>query len=159
LLSLTRAQVREFADVRAIVWVEDESNLDSQLRRNALRNVVMPAMARHFPGVPNTLSRAARLQAQAVRLLDEIADEDLCHIEIGDALDCNALICLSLSRQANAVRRWIARRGVRAASEARLRALLRAVGESSNDSRLLWRHENLRVVRRKALLMADVVDE
>jgi tRNA(Ile)-lysidine synthase len=158
-LAVTRARIHELATAGAIVWVEDESNRDVRLRRNALRHAVLPLLEPHFPDVAVTLGRAARLQAQVASLLDEVADEDLRGIARGEALDCGALTGLSAARQANAVRRWIASRGCRGASEARLQALLRAVGDSGNDTRLEWVHGDLRVFRRKALLFAERTPE
>ena len=55
-------------------------------------------------------------------------------------------------RMKNALRRWLDRAGLRQPSEARLAALVRALRDSSNDTRLRWEHEGVFLVRRKGLL-------
>ncbi len=156
LLSIDHAQMAAYAVDAGLHWVEDESNRDCSLRRNYLRQRVMPVIAEAFPAPGRLLARAARLQAQAAGLLDVLADMDLETMALEAGLDCQRLALLAGDRQANLLRRWLARAGARAPTSARLAALQKAIADSSNDTRLEWLHEGFAVVRRKAVLLLEV---
>src|SRR5205085_10246315 len=92
LLGFGGAVLAEYAAQHGIAWVDDESNDDLHLRRNALRHLVVPTLRERFPGFPQTLVRAARHQGEAATLLDDLA-----------ALDAEPLLrsdagCLALDR-------------------------------------------------------------
>lgn len=157
MIETDRADISQFGRDRGITWIEDESNLDVGFRRNFVRHRVWPAVAEGFPGAAKALARVGRLQADAASLLTELADADLAGVETGGGLDCEKLKALSVARQANLLRRWVSRAGARAPSEARLSALLAALGCSTNDTRLTWKHENRKVYRRRNLLVIESV--
>jgi tRNA(Ile)-lysidine synthase len=154
LLDFPRAALAEYAGIHGLRWIEDESNLDNHLKRNFLRNEVLPVLRQGFPAPAETLARAASHQAAAARLLDVLADIDLSTAGLlGSAqIGIAALLELSDERLKNALRRWLDRAALRQPSTARLNALIRALRESSNDTRLTWEHEGVRLVRRKGLL-------
>jgi tRNA(Ile)-lysidine synthase len=157
LLETPRAEILQFGLEHKIAWIEDESNLDQGFRRNYVRHRVWPAIADGFPGAAGSFARVARLQADSASLLAELADLDLANVEMAGGLDCEKLKLLSQGRQANLLRRWISRTGARAPSEARLGALLTALCDSTNDSRLTWKHENQHVYRRRNRLVIEAV--
>ncbi len=156
LLSIDHAQLAAYAVDSGLDWIEDESNRDLSLRRNYVRQRVLPIIAEVFPAPGRLLARVAHLQAQAAELLETLADMDLETTVIDGGLDCRRLTLLPGHRQANLLRRWLARAGARAPSSARLAALQKAIIDSSNDTRLTWVHEGVRVVRRKAVLLLEI---
>ena len=76
LLNLSRATIAAFVRSRTLSWIDDESNANPAHKRNVLRTEVAPRLRAYFPGYPKTLERAARHQAEAARLLDELAALD-----------------------------------------------------------------------------------
>ena len=167
LLEFPRAGLASLAAAQGWSWIEDESNLDNDYKRNFIRNRVSPLLREAFPDPAATLSRAARHQAEAARLLDALADLDLACAALppaqgadgGDALDAERLKRCDDERMKNALRRWLGLAGLRQPSEARLAALVRAVRASSNDTRLTWEHEGRRLVRRKGVLALETALE
>ena len=125
LLSLPRRLLTEYAHARGLAWIEDESNADSRHKRNALRNEIAPRLALHFPGYPETLSRAASRQAEASALLDELASIDAASGLDEDGLERALLARLSPERAGNVLRWFLRREGLRAPSEARLAEMQR----------------------------------
>jgi tRNA(Ile)-lysidine synthase len=115
----------------------------------------MPLLRDGFPAPAETLSRAAGHQAEAAQLLDALADLDLDAAAAGADLDVEALKRFDDARLKNALRRWLDRAGLRQPSQARLAALLRALRDSSNDTRLRWEHEGACVVRQKGVLRLE----
>lgn len=136
LLGVTRADIRAYAEQHRLRWVEDESNLDSRHRRNALRNELLPQLARHFPGYAGTLARAAALQGEAAELLDDLASIDAAAAVSDGGLDCLALARLSPVRQRNLLRHFIATQGYRLPNERRLAQGLQQLLNAGRDAQV-----------------------
>lgn len=147
LLGVGRGALRDYAEVHGLAWVEDDSNLDTRYRRNALRQRVMPLLAAHFPGSAATLARAAALQAEAAELLDELARVDAAAAIDGDRLDCAALAGLSRPRARNLLRHFIELHGLPMPNARRLDEALHQLVDARHDARVcvglgasdLWR--------------------
>lgn len=60
-------------------WMEDESNADTDLRRNALRSLVLPQMERISPGCTKTLCRSALILADEADYWRDFAQTWLKH--------------------------------------------------------------------------------
>ncbi|MEZ0602242.1 tRNA lysidine(34) synthetase TilS [Paraburkholderia sp. IW21] len=131
LLHLLRAQLEDYASVRDLGWIDDESNADTRYARNALRHQVTPALAVHFPGFRDALARTAAHAASAQRLLDDLARVDMATAarDQGRALSHDALLALDDDRALNLLRYWMRTLGLVAASTARLRDALRQLRE------------------------------
>ena len=76
LLNLPREMLLVYARQHGLVWVEDESNADTVLRRNFLRHRILPRLAEVFPGSEVALSRATARFAEAESLLEDLARID-----------------------------------------------------------------------------------
>ncbi len=152
LLDCTRAALEAYAQQHQLAWIDDDSNLDVRFKRNFVRSQVMPVLADGFPAPVTTLARAARHQAEAASLADALADIDLTGTRRGTGLEIAPLLVLDDVRLKNLMRRWLAEHALRQPSEARLLALVRALRQSSNDTRLAWQHEGRVVRRTKGLL-------
>lgn len=136
LLDMTRGRILEYAQAHGLAWVDDESNLDTRYRRNALRQHVLPLLATHFPGSSATLARAAALQAEAAGLLDELAQLDAAAAIDGNRLDCSALAHLSLPRARNLLRYFIEQHGQPMPNARRLNEALHQLLEAKDDARV-----------------------
>jgi tRNA(Ile)-lysidine synthase len=147
LLGVTRAAILDYAQAHGLAWVEDESNRDPRYRRNALRQQVMPLLAGHFPGSSATLARAARLQAEAAGLLDDLARLDAADAIAGERLDSAALARLPLPRARNLLRHFIEGRGYPLPNARILNEALHQLRDAGRDARVcvnlkavtLWR--------------------
>ena len=109
LLHYTRQQLQEFAQENEISWINDDSNKDMRFDRNLIRHEILPRLRKRWPSVTDTLSRAARLQAQSAELLEELAsvDMDSCLVKEMEALDIRCLKKLSSARCSNLLRYWV----------------------------------------------------
>ncbi|WP_153100652.1 tRNA lysidine(34) synthetase TilS [Paraburkholderia hayleyella] len=145
LLHILRAQLERYAAERDLHWIDDESNTDTRYARNALRHEVMPALAVHFPGFRDALSRTAAHAAAAQGLLDTLAWRDLQNVALDEegtassflsspslpspssallplqvSLSHAGLLALDDDRALNLLRYWIRLCGLPAPSAARL---------------------------------------
>jgi tRNA(Ile)-lysidine synthase len=74
LLSEPRQGLREYLAKRCLVGIEDPSNADLSLQRNAVRSVVLPALTSVNPTAADALARFARLAADDDALLRSMAE-------------------------------------------------------------------------------------
>lgn len=140
LLAIPRAAIDAYARAAGLAWVEDESNAAHRHLRNAVRHVALPALVRVAPQAPATLARAARHQADAALLADDLAALDAAAHGDGRSLDRAALAALPPHRARNLLRWFLRQRGLPAPSEARLAAMLAQLAAARADARVTLAH-------------------
>ena len=142
-----------YAQARGLAWVDDESNVDTGVKRNFIRHDIAPRLAAAFPGYPATLVRAALNQADAARLADDLAHLDAANaiatdVDRGILLDRGMLIALfrrAPYRARNLLRWFIVEHGLRAPSAARLAAMLDQLVHAAADSRVRLPHDGAEI--------------
>jgi len=147
-LALPRAAIDAYAAARGLAWVDDESNANTGVKRNFIRHDVAPRVAAAFPGYPATLVRAAAHQAEAARLIDELAQYDAQGAIADDpvagaTLDRAALIALAARaphRARNLLRWFLRQHELSAPSAARLAAMLDQLSRAAPDARVRLVH-------------------
>lgn len=134
LLGLPRAVLREYSQLRQLSWIEDESNADTRLDRNYLREQVIPSIAERFPHWRENWLRAAEHARVAQGLLEELATLD---VGIRPArLSMATLRALSSDRLRNALRYFLSVHGQEPPETAHLADIERRIRECSDDSTL-----------------------
>ena len=89
--------------------IEDPSNADTTIRRNALRQAVIPTLEAYFPGATSALARYASLAAEDDRALGDLAVTTLAHaVDPGGRLATDRLRAEPLAIQRRVIRRWLA---------------------------------------------------
>lgn len=142
LIDLPGATLRACVEQAGLAFVDDPSNHDRRYTRNAIRHEVLPALRRIVPTIAMRLAQTATHASTMQGLLDEIGREDLLAESAGDAeLDVDRLAALSEARAANALRVWIAGRGMRAPSAAALKEMLDQLLHASPDAQIALLHE------------------
>lgn len=151
-LALSRATIGAYATARGLGWVDDESNANTDVKRNFIRHEIAPRLGSAFPGYPATLARSAAHQAEATVLADELAQQDALDAIDGEAvgatLDRAALIALDARaphRARNLLRWFLRRHGLRAPSTARLAAMQRQLVHAAPDARVRLIHDGAEV--------------
>lgn len=149
-LGLSRGQLRDHAIARQLAWVEDPSNHNDMIRRNHLRQVVLPLIETRMPQARPALARLAAHAAEARLLIDELADLDAA-AHMGDGgLKCRAFTLLPVHRARNLLRRQLALAGLRMPDAARLDEMLRQL---AGRGRPQLRHDGHLVSRRRGCLL------
>jgi len=74
LIDIERDRLEQHLRARGIEWVEDESNLDVNYRRNLVRRQVVPALVKLNAGAVLNARRAAQLISQEGDFLDGLAE-------------------------------------------------------------------------------------
>jgi len=109
LLRYSRTNLLVWANHHELSWIEDDSNADHKFDRNYLRHNVLPVIKNRWPGITQTLTRSAKIQADTSILSSELAkiDIDNCLNKEYGTLSVSALAQLSKIRGANVFRHWI----------------------------------------------------
>lgn len=116
LLTASRAELETYAAAHRLHWVEDPSNGDVQYSRNYLRQRVLPLLTQRWPQAATSMARTAEHLREAQGLLDDLARVDLASLSepsrfvwlMLPSLPLAPLLALSVARQRNLLRYWLA---------------------------------------------------
>lgn len=148
-LALPGAALQSHVAVHSLPHIEDPTNTDLRFTRNRIRHRVLPVLREVFPSLTQTAARTARHCAQASRLLDALAAEDLQ--AAGDPPRIQALRALPVDRLANALRLWLRRSSAQGPSAAQLDQLMKQVLAATTRGHRL----DLRVAQGKVCRVGD----
>ena len=155
-IDIPRAEIERYVAAHALDFVEDDSNDDPALLRNALRLDVIPRLDELRPGFRAAAARSADLVAEAAEALRSVAADDLAACQQGapvGMLRLDVLSTLPAARQTWALRAWLASHGIEAVSRARLSEMLQQAHAARSDARLLVRAGDREVRRYRGLLL------
>lgn len=152
LLDLTRSQLEALARDFGLSWIEDESNADTRLRRNAVRQLITPVIEASFPGFAARVARSSGHVQAAQRLLDELAAMDLLACGQGGSLELAKLAGLSADRIDNLLRYWLQQQGLSLPSTAQLMQLRSQMLDASIQAHPLLHMAGATFERRAGLL-------
>jgi tRNA(Ile)-lysidine synthase len=155
-IDIARADIERYVDRHGLDYIEDDSNDDRSLLRNALRLDVLPRIEALRPGFRAAAARSVDLVAEATEALRSVADDDLALCQ--DAapvgmLRLDVLATLPAARQTWVLRAWLSSHGLEALSRARLVEMLEQARDARSDARLLVRIGAREIRRYRGLLL------
>ena len=111
LLSISKAQLKDYALIQNLTWCEDESNADDKFDRNYLRNQIVPVVAQRWPDYRQSIGLSAELSSEAEQLAAALAEEDFARLDereerAGWSICVNRLLKLNDVRQRNILHHW-----------------------------------------------------
>ncbi len=162
LLDFSRDQLSQFADQHKLTPLNDPANSDMRFQRVFIRHDVLPLLRKRWPAVDRTLSRTAVNCARAVRLIDELAQQDLILAERKvskvpllprTTLGADALNKLSQERVRNLLRYWIKKNGYRLPTERKLQEIVKQLlDRTEGGGCVIWGEAELRRYRNDIFL-------
>ena len=149
MLSLSRADIREYLDARAIPFVEDSTNSSRDILRNRIRAELLPMLEREYaPGLGGRLVEVADEMRSLDDLVTAIAARELDAMRVrGGAIDVSGFAAVNRAVQAAAIRLFLSERigSLRRVSRAHVEAIRELIIEGGpSDSIDLpggWRAE------------------
>ncbi|MBU2925696.1 tRNA lysidine(34) synthetase TilS [Colwellia sp. 1_MG-2023] len=160
LLSISRADIIDYAKINALTWVEDESNTDTRFDRNFIRNNIMPLLMKRWPSITSTINRSSEHCREGQLLLDELAEEDLNLCISGvNSLTVRSLTQLSQQRFNNVIRYFLTKNNCLMPSTEQLAQLYLQLNADSDKNPVVKVGDN--VIRRHKgtlYLTADFID-
>lgn len=143
-LETPRSELKAYAKLHHITWVEDPSNQDDAYTRNAIRQHVMPALEKIQAQAKQNLAQSARYLSQAHTLLTQLAQMDLKPLIQGPVLNMQGLKKLHQVeplRANNALRYYLQQQGIHAPSEERLQAWWQDLDKQKRSAQIIWQHD------------------
>jgi len=125
LLDVKKSDLIDFAIKNNLSWIEDESNFESEYKRNFLRNDVLPLIEKQFPSYRKTLSRSSKNMHETVSLLEDLAAFDYGDESVKDIISIKKINSLSLPRAKNMIRWFLKRNSANHPSVAQLDELIK----------------------------------
>ena len=112
-LNISKQLIVDYATKYNLDWVEDDSNINLNFKRNLLRLEFIPKLESGFEGVIKNISRSAYHQSEALKLINDLAEIDIekFNLVINHKIQVLSLIKLPERRVANVLRYYIAQRG------------------------------------------------
>jgi tRNA(Ile)-lysidine synthase len=157
LLDVSRTVLQRYAQHAGLHWIEDPSNDDERLRRNAIRHQVLPVLTRTLPGLGEQLPDVLAHLRQAREVLHAQAQADLqaarCAPQGLQAFDRRGLRTLPDARIAMTLRVWLRTLGCAMPTAARLQAM-RAQLIDAEGPQAQIRHEALMLRRYRDCVFA-----
>lgn len=148
LLSYSRQQLRDYAAQHALNWIEDESNQNIRFSRNYLRNDIMPALLKHWPGALETITRSASHCAEMQTLNEELLQEVYLNSQGSESktLSVKRLMHLSPLKQRAVLRYWISKHTDRMPSTEKLITIQKCVLTAAVDRfpSVKWKNMSVR---------------
>lgn len=154
LLNVERDELSAWLQHQGETWIEDESNRDLRFDRNFLRHEIVPLLKSRWPAAARVATRSALHLGEAKTLLRDLASLDLAAVAIEHALDIAALQSLSIARQRNVLRHWLADRGLSMPDAAHLERVRYELTTARADAQPLVRWPGGEVRRYRGALYA-----
>lgn len=155
MLEVDRAGIMAHARFRRLVWIEDESNDDTQLARNFLRHRVLPLIEGRWPDARARLAGAARLQAEAASMLSGLAAIDAERAACGGGWSLGVLRALGETRAVNLFHHALSERGARTPGRSALGEFWRQACDAGLGASPELRAGSLRLRRYRDRVLID----
>jgi len=109
MLSISRAEIRQYLEARRISFVEDSSNSSREIWRNRIRAELLPMLEREYaPGFSGRLVELASEMRSLDELVRSIASRELDAMRVsGGALDVSGFGAVNRAVQAVAIRLFL----------------------------------------------------
>ncbi|MCP5090392.1 MAG: tRNA lysidine(34) synthetase TilS [Gammaproteobacteria bacterium] len=162
LLETSRAALLEYANSKALHWLDDPSNADRRFDRNFLRHEVLPRLKSRWPDVSARLHRSAKHAGEAAELLAKLAEIDLDSLGgRAQRLPIDGLLELRTARQKNLLRHALRRLGLSTPTAIQLTRILEEVIPAREDAQPLvtWPGASVRRYRNKLYLLPEELAE
>ena len=157
LLPFAQSDLRKYADLHELSWIDDPSNDNQQFDRNFLRHEIMPRLESRWPEVARRLQRSSRLASDAASLLNELAAIDAATLgDRPDRLQIDDLNALPVTRQRNVLRYAIRQLGLAPPSAAHVQKVIDEVIAAREDAEpvVCWNGVEIRRYRKSLYLLA-----
>ncbi|HEV7123176.1 MAG TPA: tRNA lysidine(34) synthetase TilS [Rhodanobacter sp.] len=126
-LDLSRAQLREYIDAYQLDCIEDPSNADTAMARNALRHEILPRLQCHWPQAADSILHSAALSraaADALRSQWLLAFQNL-HDRANESVDAEGWLALLPALREPLLDHWLHARGLPAPTTAQRKQIER----------------------------------
>jgi len=102
LLDISKSELYEYAQHYKLEWVEDESNKDTNISRNFIRNILLPTIKDKWPKVEKSILHLSSEATRSNKILKSVAKQDLERLGIKEnSYDLHKYLSLPEERAEN----------------------------------------------------------
>ncbi|NVK72849.1 MAG: tRNA lysidine(34) synthetase TilS [Oceanospirillaceae bacterium] len=76
-LTVSKQNIKDYAELHNLEWIQDESNMDERFTRNFLRRSVLPILKKRFPKMEHNIVSSAQRIATDYAMLSKFAQQQL----------------------------------------------------------------------------------
>ena len=160
-LNISKQKIIDYASKNHLEWIEDDSNRDTNFKRNLLRIEFLPKLSSAFNGLIKNVSRSAAHQAEALKLMQDLAELDIKNFEllINNKIQVSSLIQLPKRRMVNVLRYYIANLGFLLPSNKVLNELISSLSAKTDANVILrWHHYEVRRYNNKLYFFDEHIE-
>ena len=157
LLGVPRDDIARYARRHALRWIEDPSNLDTQLRRNFLRAEILPRLRQRWPGADAALAHSANWARHAADYIEAQGTQALAALQGLDpaTLDWARWLALPPALRDPVLRQWLRQLGLDEPAQFHVTELERQLRTSAADRSPCVRFAATELRRYRDLLYAQ----
>jgi len=160
MLEVSKASVMDYAKEHQLKWVEDSSNQDTHFDRNFLRKKIIPQFRERWPSIASSVSRLSQLSAQNIKILNQIAEEDIGPMANMNELPLAILLDKSFERVNNILRYIIIANGMSIPSMKTLQNGLKEMLDPETDKSVIaWKGYCIRKYKNNLYFLSNSVLE
>ena len=102
LLGFSKKELKEYALLNKLKWIEDESNQDNNISRNFIRNRLLPIAKESWPNIEKSILHLSIEATRSNNILQSVAKEDLKQITSKvNSYNLSKYLALSVERAEN----------------------------------------------------------
>jgi tRNA(Ile)-lysidine synthase len=161
LLEYTKMDLIQYAKMRKLCWIEDDSNSNQRFDRNFLRHEILPRLAARWPRVVRSISRSGALCLETVTAVQVLALEDYDKVvgAMENALSVKALLGLEPMRTKGVIRCWLQSLGFLLPSREHLERIVKEVLKAKSGATPRLKIGDYEIRRLKNELLAKKCEE
>ena len=162
LLSIPSESIKDYAEKHSLEWINDPSNLDTDIRRNYVRHEILPRLVEQWPNAEKLISNSASHLENSKQLTDWYLSRDLLNVlDTTDVLDINKLTQYPVMVQEHLVRHWYQSLDLAQPGPDKLGIIFNEVIHAKQDAQpvLQWQSSQLLRARNKLVLLPLWPDE
>lgn len=162
LLDASQQDIKRYALLHDLQWIEDPSNSLNDFDRNYLRNDIVPLIKQRWPAADKTISRSARHCAAAYQLISKQAEQ--CYSVVAgenkDALSIPELQKLENDRKSLVIRKWLSQFNKKMPSELFVKQVIEEVVQAGIDRnpKITWQGHLIRRFNNQLLALPEIPD-
>ncbi len=133
LLSVSRAQLMDYATAHQLQWIDDTSNQNLHYTRNFIRHTILPLLAERQPAVFKNLARVAENCARETALLAECLEIENYFGSFENTLSVDKLKKISFLKACQVVRFFILSKKIKVPTQKKLNQIVQTVLSAAPD--------------------------
>ncbi len=92
LISCTKQEILDYLEFRGLDYVTDSSNLESDVKRNMIRNEIMPVIRKYFPDADERLAHTAKCLREDYGLIEGAVNKSVLELEQNGKINISRML-------------------------------------------------------------------